>query len=150
MIALTETWLKEDSSCLNVNNYNVISVPRAGNRRGGGCALLIHKSITNYECINTYTDNNIAILSVNLNIDNSDVLIVVVYNPPNNYANFLEIFHEYIQTIKNKNCIIVGDMNIDLLKCDNICDSYRCTLNGNNFHICDNKTPTRIESNSVL
>lgn len=150
LIALTETWLKEDISCLNVNNYNVISVPRAGNRRGGGCALLIHKSIINYECINTYTDNNITILSVKLNIENNDVVVVVVYNPPNNCVNFLNIFTEYIQTIKNKNCIVVGDMNIDLLKCDKICDSYRCVLNCNNFHICDEKTPTRIESNSVL
>lgn len=150
LIALTETWLKDDTSCLNVNNYNVISVSRAGNRRGGGCALLIHKSIKNYECINTYTDNNVTILSVNLNIDNSDVVIVVVYNPPNNSVNFLNIFQEYIQKIKNKNCIIIGDMNIDLLKCDKLCDDYQCILNCNNFHICNDKTPTRTESNSVL
>lgn len=150
LIALTETWLKDDTSCLNVNNYNCISVSRAGNRRGGGSALLIHKSITNYECINTYTDNSISILSVKLNIENNDVVIVVVYNPPNNQVNFLNIFNEYIQTIKNKNSIIVGDMNIDLLKCDRFCDSYKCILNCNNFHICDDKTPTRTESNSVL
>lgn len=150
LVAITETWLKEDSTCLNVNDYNKIIVSRAGIRIGGGCALLIHKSITSYELVNSYTDEFISILSVKICINNNEFLINVVYNPPNNCVNFLKIFEDYLVNLKSNNSVIIGDMNINLLNCDKNCENYNNLVSVNDYYVCDNQTPTRIESFAVL
>lgn len=150
LIAISESWLKDDSSCLNINNYNVVSVSRSGSRSGGGVVLLIHHTITNYDLISTYSDKFLSILSVKLIISNREHLVSVIYNPPNRGQQFIEVLETFMNSQKNKNAIIVGDVNINLLQSDSVCKEYKSILNCNNFYICDCLTPTRKSSGTVL
>lgn len=150
LIAISESWLKDDSSCLNINNYNVVSVTRLGSRIGGGVVLLIHHTITNYDCIYTYSDKFLSILSVKLIISNREHIVSVIYNPPNRGQQFIEVLETFLNSQKNKNSIIIGDVNINLLQNDSVCKEYKSVLNCNNFYICDCLTPTRVQSGTVL
>lgn len=150
LIAISESWLKDDSSCLNINNYNVVSVTRTGSRIGGGVVLLIHHTITNYDCIYTYSDTFLSILSVKLIISNREQIVSVIYNPPNRGHQFIEVLETFMNSQKNKNSIIVGDVNIDLLQSDSVCKEYKSILSCNNFYICDGLSPTRVQSGTVL
>lgn len=150
LIAISESWLKDDSSCLNINNYNVVSVTRSGSRVGGGVVLLIHHSITNYDCIYTYSDEFLSILSVKLIITNREHIVSVIYNPPNRGQQFIEVLETFMNSQKNKNSIIIGDVNINLLQSDSVCKQYKSILSCNNFYICDSFTPTRLQSGTVL
>lgn len=81
-------------------------------------------------------------------------LINVCYNPPNmNSArceHFFDVLDNSLSKLKNKNSIIVGDFNINLLDQNKTVDNYKSVLNSNNFFICDENTPTREISGSVL
>ena len=46
IIALSETWYKEDdSNLIDILNYTLVSVPRRG-RKSGGVALYVHSSLS--------------------------------------------------------------------------------------------------------
>lgn len=154
LIAISETWLSdEDNTCLSVKNYSTITSSRK-NRSGGGVALLVHKSVNNFDCIDTYSDDFLNSLSVKIFFNNSDFLINVCYNPPNmnsvRYENFFDVLNNSLSNIKNKNSIVVGDFNINLLDSNKTVTEYKSVLNSNNFYICDENTPTRDISGSVL
>jgi hypothetical protein len=93
------------------------------NRQGGGIALYIRDNL-NFKIIDTLgiNDDNICqSLFVEIDLNNSNVIVGVIYRPP--HAN-IELFNNYIDTTlatlnrSNKPLYIVGEFNINLLKLD--------------------------------
>ena len=92
--------------CLNINSYGY----------DGGVALYIHNSIS-YKCRNDIIVREIEALPVDIKISNSkSITVVTLYRP----EGPVEIF-DHVETLisridsENKECIIIGDTNCNLL-----------------------------------
>lgn len=129
-VALTETWLGTsiDKSCLGElipDGYKINHVPRPGNRRGGGIAL-IYKSNIDIRTVASTRDNDYSsmeYLDCNAVISGFSLRIVVIYRPPPSKENGLKTsvflddewpkFLEKFVTL-DKHFILTGDLNIHL------------------------------------
>ena len=127
MIALSETWFKEDdSNLLDIHDYHLISVPRR-NRRSGGSALYVHKSIT--FCLrsdlNLIQGNNDNVMdhseSVFVELTSQNGKNTIIGNIYRAHRTNVNLFNQDLTACldriasENKNCYISGDFNLDLL-----------------------------------
>ena len=127
------------------NNYNFsYEVPE--NSKIGGIAILIKKNI---KILNITKDNSyekIELISSQILVNNIKVTIVGIYRHPNQNLNNM---NESLKKISNdnKNLIIMGDLNINLLNVSNGVNNYSNNIFSNNLinHI---NHPTRIAANS--
>ena len=97
------------------------------NKKGGGVGIYVSKE-TEYNIRNALAENiEDSIETIFIEISNSNgknIIIGVIYRPPNNK---LELFENAINNLlskignENKICYLTGDFNIDLLKSDS-CD----------------------------
>lgn len=114
IIVLTETWINEtEKPFYNFTNY--ISIYSCRKRQGGGLGLFIHDSFE-FETIEKLETENHG--SITIKIDKLELIIFAIYRPPSyNVNEFFDILDEKINSILvlNYKCIILGDMNIDLL-----------------------------------
>lgn len=127
LVALTETWLKDDTSSavlaeLVPRGYELKHCPRPGSRRGGGVGL-IYRSSLNVSTIQhkepyqsfEYLDCTIKTKSKNINLS-------IIYRPPPSKANGLSLatfFDEWNSYLATKaafsgSCILTGDLNFHL------------------------------------
>ena len=89
---------------------------------GGGVAFYIRENL-DYSIHSEHSLMNDSIESLLIEIkvpDSKNILIMVIYRPPNsNIQLFLEYLQELLhdQIFNNKDCFIVGDYNIDISKC---------------------------------
>jgi exonuclease III len=124
LIALTETWLTDDSDHtidqLTPEGYSIINVPRE-DKVGGGIALL-YKSNLNIRSINSNTFNTFEKLECTVTLPTGLYTIVIIYRPPCNQKNgftllsFLDEFEHFLSQVvplSNK-LIITGDFNIPI------------------------------------
>jgi Reverse transcriptase (RNA-dependent DNA polymerase) len=124
IITITESWLQSNlpTSLVDLDGYNLISVPRACNRRGGGVAIYV-KSKLNYIILNSSTNNlNSTCEICSIEIINKAVqnfIITCIYRPPDSdiylFTDFLIKYVENLN-IKRKLFVIAGDFNVDLLR----------------------------------
>ena len=125
-LAFTETWLNEANNDLyGWPGYNCINKYRKG-RKGGGVSLAIQNKIS-YKARNDLEHFDSEMESLFIEIDSSvfsttnDIVIGVIYRMPD---SSVEVFNERINDImntiqrENKTCYLLGDLNIDFLKCD--------------------------------
>lgn len=135
-IALTEVRLSDECSAFfNIDNYNAFYCNKQMN--SGGVALFCHGSMS---CSSLFQMNlsNVDILGVS--ILSLNLKIIVVYKQPTvNLSNFLPVIDCLLE--KYRKCIIVGDLNIDLLK--NNTDSLRLsnTIIANGYTILNKIDP---------
>ncbi|EFN88666.1 hypothetical protein EAI_15638, partial [Harpegnathos saltator] len=85
-LCLTETWLS-DSDILNIPNYNLITHNR--NSMGGGSAIACRNDIkfTSFKTDvmeRLFLKYNINCCSIRFSTNNSYIILVSIYNPPNN------------------------------------------------------------------
>ena len=120
VIGLTETWLPKDNDTYSLPEYNLILNSRQ-DKIGGGVGLYIHNTLDHSNCEHLNVMNNI-VESVFVEIavpDSKNILIGVIYRPPNSDINeFLVYLEDLLRdpSFNNKDCYIMGDFNIDLLK----------------------------------
>ena len=124
-ICLQETWLSSNSdvSFYSLPNYTLISQSKHVSAHGG-LAIYLSNSHT-YNIYNEIVRSDIfenQIIEIQNGINNQKLIICNIYRPPqeliSNYQKFtseLEIIMQYLDK-KNKEVIICGDFNIDLLK----------------------------------
>lgn len=147
LIILTETWItKMENQFFYFSNYNSIYSYR--NRQGGWIGLFLHSSF-DYNIIEVYESENHGCIIIK--IENFKLIIVAVYRPPSyNVNDFLLFLDEKINSILafNYKCIVIGDMNIDILNNnlnrERIIDVY----NSNNFNLCNCDFATRHSENN--
>ncbi|RYX81335.1 endonuclease/exonuclease/phosphatase family protein, partial [bacterium] len=119
LIVLTEARLNdEDTKFYNLNNYTAFHCTRADGF--GGVLLLVHESLTG-NLIVKKSQSNVELLVVNI-LELSLNIIVVYKQPPVCTDTLLSIL---IPLIENRGkCIIIGDLNINLLSDSNTVNQY--------------------------
>ena len=120
VIGLTETQLKgKPYDYLNIPNYNLEFVNRVGKNSGGVC-LYIRKDIK-YKLRTELCKANSNLESCFIEIDNGmnrNILVGVIYRSHESIDSFNNDMDAILQIVskENKNCYMLGDFNIDLLK----------------------------------
>ena len=121
IIGLTETWLTQDvDSSHALNEYEFVCRNRQ-DRLGGGVAMYVLKRY------NYIVHDNISLMSdlieslfIEIIIpDHKNILVGVIYRPPNSsLKEFLSYVTDLIKNplFENKDCFLMGDFNINLLK----------------------------------
>jgi len=120
-MAITETWLKDNDSQIQIDDYNFFSCPRQNAKRGGGVGIYVK---SNMKCtkIDLFSEITSTVEHIWLELDVNTYQTVVVgclYRPPDFNMN---LFIDEIQTIiskiytqySNKKIVIVGDFNINI------------------------------------
>lgn len=118
IIGSSETWLN-DNTCmelLNIEGYNLHTKNRPF-RSGGGVCLYIKSTFHAKLCDFTLEDENCESLFIEIK-GNKSVIIGVIYRPPDSpinafCSNLGSLLHK-INYLK-KDCILLGDFNIDIL-----------------------------------
>ncbi|XP_031571341.1 uncharacterized protein LOC116305543 [Actinia tenebrosa] len=159
LIGITETWLdKRNSSSdyINIEGYNFIQKSR-DDRPGGGVGLFIKDDI-NFKIRNDLTVFDSQILeSIFIEIirpHQRNVVIGVLYRPPNsNFQMFMNKLNEILPKFskEQKDCYLMGDFNIDLLKYQqqyNNTNDFLDTMFSHAFLPIINR-PTRITSHTA-
>lgn len=129
IIGLTETWLQDSTSHLyDIPNYTSIHCCRS-TRMGGGVSILLHESMQFIE------RKDLAIQAENGQIESmfieipasslttaKSLIIGCIYRPPNSdIKTFISDLTLTLDAIdkEGKNCYLIGDFNLDLLKSEN-------------------------------
>lgn len=137
IIILTETWLDNDEKHhYNMKGYK--SVHSCRNSHGGGTAVYVREEIefrttdiVEAECCNI----------AGIYIDSLKLAVWAVYRPPNtDIKTFYQIFENIL--CKYPKCILIGDINIDILKKTKEVKNYKDIIKQNYLAI-KNKDITR-------
>ena len=126
VLILTETWFKPGTA-QNIPGYTAYHTFRVDGR-SGGVSVFVNDSISSY-CIEELciSNSNIEICSVEVGIGGASWCLLGIYRPHSgtteNFMNQLnQIFHH--NKLRNKKCIVIGDINIDLLKTNSAVDEF--------------------------
>ena len=122
IIALTETWLNSNTLPQYMfNGYTFVGSER-GRKRGGGVGLCIHNQL-NFKIRQDliFPVNVCESFFIEISKPGKNLLVGVCYRPPNqSVQEFNEKLGESLNLIdrERKDCIVLGDFNIDLNKVD--------------------------------
>ena len=129
IISVGETWINHKKTFLySLKGYNFIDEPCDG--KAGGVAFFIKSSIE-YNVLNSFKLNvkECEELWLELSLFNNKKLVIAsIYRHPDyNFTEFQQRFLSVIETLNklNKNFIITGDTNINLLKRNSSIISYK-------------------------
>ena len=122
IIALTETWLNDNDSNILIPGYNLTKFNRQ-NKIGGGICIFsrndLNIKIRNDLTIENSASNIESLFIEILNEKSKNIIVGVIYRPPDNIFNDFESDLKIVLSRldkRNKPCYIMGDFNIDLLK----------------------------------
>ncbi|KAL9698013.1 hypothetical protein quinque_001454 [Culex quinquefasciatus] len=120
----TESWLtaSRNNRSIGVQGYSVVRNDRVY-KRGGGIAVYYRDTMSCTKIFNTELTTESAdkteCLALEFRLNGFKVLLLVVYNPPdNNCASFLEEKLTSL-TLHYESVFLVGDFNTDLLQASN-------------------------------
>lgn len=129
LIGLSETKLKVDKDYVanvNIYGYNFISEPSIANAGGVGFYIKNNfKYVIRSEFTLSDSDYEALWKEIQL-VGQSNIICAVMYRHPNgNLDNFMNYVNSTIEKIhhENKECLIMGDFNIDFLRIDDYSDS---------------------------
>lgn len=158
VLGLSETWVK-DSSCdlFDLDSYNLYQNTRS-EKRCGGVSIYIDSQYISKERVDlAYMEGYIETVFAEIDKQslsnfNKNVVIGTVYRPPNTdivqFNATLEIILNKIKS-ENKYCFLMGDFNIDLIKCDTHNETGQfLDLMFSNFYSPHVDKPTRITEHS--
>jgi hypothetical protein len=162
-ICLQETWLSDQSdlTLLKLNGFNLISKSKSSSQHGGVAIYLSDKfthKILSFSSQSNSWDGLFIEVEVNdpLFQYNKNVVIGSVYRPPrdnlDNYTTFINELEQILCNLQmtNKEIVISGDFNIDLLKIreKSVIGDYFEMIIANGF-IPKISSPTRITPHSA-
>ena len=148
-IALTETWLSDDSplDLLNISGYQkLISAHRPS--RGGGVGLYVRNGISanKIEHVTPFES-----LTVELGYNNTTSVITVIYWEPSSHKlTFIDQLNDFLLMYSNRNKrhIFCGDLNIDLLCKNNACELLLNSTASFGYSLVSSLEPTRVSHHS--
>ena len=159
IVGLCETFLQNNNCALyQFTGFNSIHKPRSDGRNGGGVSLLIKESL-NYIQRTDLPSLLIQCESIFIELpatsqSRKSTVIGEIYRPPDgNKSAFIEGLETLLNKIERegKTCYIMGDINIDLMKCDSDPNAleYISTYHRHLFFPLINR-PTRLASKTLL
>lgn len=120
----TETWIQSNTPILfHLEGYSFIHIDRISGR-GGGVAFLVLDSL-NFKIRNDILlqcDGNECLFIEITNRNGKNIIVGIIYRKPQSRVeSFINAFYVCLQKLnkENKFIYIMGDFNIDLLKCSN-------------------------------
>lgn len=150
LIVLTETWIyPNEENCFNFNNYTALHNCR--DTRGGGCSIYIREDLH-------YVQNNkhkIQIEDCNivfLYLPKQKLSVIAIYRPPHSNCDVFSNELDKILEQQRNECIIIGDMNLDLLKQTQTINNYQNIIQMNGFKFQNEVLPrnaTRVTTNTA-
>ena len=153
IIGCTETWLSNQSyvDILNLDGYTFYHRNRPG-RTGGGVGLYIHSSVPVNVCNDLKIDDNHSdsLFIEVINKSGKNVIVGVIYRPPDSdRSTFIAKLDELLLMINksNKDCVLFGDVNIDISKDRPLKREFINTLYSSAFYPTIN-LPTRVTNSS--
>ena len=144
ILCLTETWFNEFSSeeIPGFTSYHTIRE----NGRSGGVSIYIKDSFNSCLMPNySFSNNDIEICCVQITSNNISIYIFAIYRP---HSGTIQNFNEILSSIldnpcmRNKLCVILGDLNINLLNDDLHTNSFIYNMQSHHFFPLITK-PTR-------
>lgn len=141
IIIITETWVrKQEEKYYNFKNFKSVYATRE--KTGGGVGIFIKNSY-NFEILEKI-ESDFSYISIKMKIFN--LIICAVYKSPsiknNFFMNFLDEKLENLTTL-NMECLLIGDININVLDETNDTKRLLDIYHSNNFKLCNNKISTR-------
>lgn len=137
IIVLVETNINDDENNLyNIPGFNATFFNRPV-KRGGGVAVFIKNNIAyNNITINT---TSYEILKINI-LTEEQISLLAIYRPPShNPHEFIRELDDILKTVKKqRNVIMVGDINIDIMKENTVTTLYLDTLTCNGMQLIIN------------
>ena len=107
----------------NIEVYNCFHTVRNTNTPAGGISLFIRKNLSSIKIDElSFSNDTIEICTVQTEINNQNLIILGVYRPHSDTIdNFNSLFSDILSNaiLRNKFCIVMGDLNICLLKQNN-------------------------------
>lgn len=123
IIILVETNINDHENCLfEICGFNSVFLNRGG--RGGGIVVYIKENIKFKEIsVNTISCE---LLKLKIKTKNEEYFLLATYRPPNQKPNeFITEIETIISRInKKQQIILIGDMNIDILKENSVTTKY--------------------------
>uniref|UniRef100_A0A8D8YC86 Endonuclease/exonuclease/phosphatase domain-containing protein n=1 Tax=Cacopsylla melanoneura TaxID=428564 RepID=A0A8D8YC86_9HEMI len=145
IIILSEINCKpEEIQLYHLQNFNVTYCCRK-KKKGGGIIIYTKENISITELKHMtfkYTEN------IEIQIDRKNIILNVMYKPPKiNPNEFIKELKKWlkIEEVKQKDIILIGDVNINTLVNNNITQSYLELLSDNKI-INTIRKPTRVET----
>ena len=157
-IGVTETWLHDGNCDLYELSSYVFVERHRHTRKGGGVGIFIKDYVSFQDRNDLYSIDDM-FESIFIEIDknvfnkNSNIVIGVIYRPPNTDINcFNESLNVILDKLKNENklCFLMGDYNINLLNSDkhNPTSDFVELMHSYSFLSLINR-PTRITATSA-
>lgn len=148
VIVLSETHIKSDEAhFFNLPGYNVVHNIRKGNR-SGGVSIFVKRDFSSFNVLHSIEFDLNNSLLIELNRPKVKILGFYRFEQSSN-ANFINHIDKVMD--ENKNCICVGDFNINLFKInsDNFVREYHDAIITNGFIFLNDLTkPTRVQKRS--
>uniref|UniRef100_A0A6Q2ZN45 Reverse transcriptase domain-containing protein n=1 Tax=Esox lucius TaxID=8010 RepID=A0A6Q2ZN45_ESOLU len=151
VIACSETWLNEFSNAdlLNLDGYN-LHIKNRPNRIGGGVCLYIKSTLKVKKIDFFLEDDYCESLFIEINNHDKTFIVGVLYRPPDSALNTFfskleDLLHKLIN--QKKECILLGDYNIDISNEDEAKHDFMNTLHSSSFFPTINRF-TRVTSTS--
>ncbi len=117
IIVLTEVWIKvEELSRYQLHGYKAILEENKNNQAGGVLIYYDENLSCSYYCSSTGTFNSVS-CSIKIKVDNKETTLSILglYRfCGSSIQNFITDLENILKDL-NKNCILMGDINIDLL-----------------------------------
>lgn len=138
VLVITEHWLSDTEIKFFVfENYDLHFTCRP-TKTGGGAAVFVRNELQN-ELYYSYSDNNNSIISVKIFLNNNKIInITSVYRSTkylnSDIDNFLEKITELNEKVGNKENLIIGDFNLDLINKTDNAHKYLNTMKTYNFY----------------
>lgn len=146
LIFLSEIWIYEyEKSNYNILNFNFFASCNNGYASGGVAVFVRNDIYCDISCVNLVSAD---IVKVVCDIDSVTYCFVCVYRLHEQSINkFVEEFSGFLNNIKYKNCVVLGDFNIDILSKSKDADDYLLLMACNGFISLINE-PTRFSLTS--
>ena len=145
ILALTETWLNpnDETNCFALPNYKVFN--KARDTRGGGVMIQCLNCVSVIDELDSPFEE---CLFLKVKYHGNIFLIAVVYNPPSiNKLLLIDKLDQFLESLLNSlPVLIMGDINIDVLKQNDATLRYLATTEANGCNFLNNKI-TRPASN---
>ena len=112
VIAVTETWLSDDSESLSIPGYSFILVYRSG-KKSGGVGFFIYQDFHFSRVALPFDFKSFEGLFVKLELHHRSMLLGVIYRPPSNSTKLFNDEFQLDNITKRHNCVLLGDFNLD-------------------------------------
>ena len=138
-----ETWFTSTHKC-DIDNFTSYHIVRPTGR-GGGVSIYLKKHLNSY--LNSqfsFCHEDLEVCTVSFKFDNTEHVIIGAYRPHGDLITFNELLGTILDSriIQSKNCLLCGDLNINLCEQSTASLEFINQMHSFSFRPCITK-PTR-------